>query len=96
MSVPASEEGARDTQHGVWLTDREPGELLGTRRVVARLEGDEALTLGEAPGRDEAAALAERVLSEIERASERGEWVELGDRLVRPEAIVAVDVELAG
>lgn len=96
MSVPASEDGARDTPHGVWLTDREPGELLGTRRVVARLEGDEVLALGEAPGREEADALAESVLREIEQAAACGEWVELGDRLVRPDAILSIDVEFAG
>ncbi len=84
-----------DSTEGVWLTDREPGELLGVRRVVVYLQDSDTIVVGEAPNRQEAAELAEKINAAIDRAIERADWVELGDRLVRPEAIASVDVELA-
>jgi hypothetical protein len=80
---------------GVWLTDREPGELLGARRVVVQLTDAESIVIAEVPTKQEAVAVAEQVFDTIDRAAARGDWAELGDRLVRPEAIVSVDVELA-
>jgi hypothetical protein len=60
---------ASGSDPGVWLTDRDPGEL--------------------------ATALAEQILEAVERAAAAGRWAEIGDRLVRPEAILSVDIEHA-
>jgi hypothetical protein len=79
----------------VWLTEREPGELLGVRRVVVHLRDSEPIVIAELPTRQEAEALAEQVLDSIERAEARSRWAELGDRLVRPDLILSVDVEHA-
>jgi hypothetical protein len=81
---------------GVWLTDREPGELLGVRRVVVYLRDAEPIVVAELPTRQEAEVLAEQVLELIERAAAASRWAELGDRLVRPDLILSVDVEHAG
>lgn len=79
---------------GVWLTDREPGELLGPRRVVVYVRDSDPIVISEVETRPEAIAIAERVVETIDRAAGRGDWAELGDRLVRTEAIVSIDVEL--
>jgi len=79
---------------GVWLTDREPGELLGARRVVVYVGDSAPIVVDEVESRQEAEEIAERVVEMIDRAASRDEWVELGDRLVRPGAIASVDVEL--
>ena len=80
---------------GVWLTTREPGELLGARRVVVYVRDSDPIVVDEVPTRQEAVALAERVVEVVDRAAAKGEWAEIDDRLVRPEAIVSVDVEFA-
>jgi hypothetical protein len=95
MSVPGHENGVHDADPGVWLTDREPGELLGTRRVVARLQEAEPIVIAEAPNRVEALQAAQQAVEAVDEAAARGEWAELGDRFVRPESIVSIDVELA-
>lgn len=64
-----------------------PSEL---RRVVVRMLDGEVLQVGTAPNRDSAFVLARTVISEIEEPS--GEWPLVGDRLLRPESIVSVDV----
>jgi hypothetical protein len=51
--------------------------------------------IAELPSKQEATELAERILESIDRAIATKQWVELGDRLVRPDAIESVDVELA-
>ena len=97
MSVSPAQHGAEHDAaavDGVWLTDREPGELLGPRRVVVHLHESEPIVICEVDTREEAVAVAERVLDTIERAAARGDWAELDDRLVRPEVIESVDVEL--
>jgi hypothetical protein len=97
MNAPPTHNGADHdavTDDGVWLTDREPGELLGPRRVVVTLRDSEPIVISEVPTRHEAVALAERVIEAIDEASARGEWAELVDRLVRPDTVVSVDVEL--
>jgi hypothetical protein len=97
MNLPPTYDGADHdavSTDGVWLTDREPGELLGTRRVVVHVRDSESIVISEVGTRQEAVALAERVVEAIDRAAARGEWAELLDRLVRPEAIVSIDVEL--
>jgi len=90
-SAGAAGDGAGD---GVWLTDREPGELLGPRRIVVYLRDSDPIVVGEADSRPDAVAIAERVVETIERADSRAEWAELADRFVRPDAIVSIDIEL--
>ena len=97
MSEPATPDGAENgaaSGNGVWLTDREPGELLGPRRVVVQVRDSEPIVISEVETRKEAVALAERVVEAVDQAAANGDWAELVDRFVRPEAIVSIDVEL--
>jgi hypothetical protein len=97
LTAPPTSNGAEHdaaSVDGVWLTDREPGELLGPRRVVVTLRDSEPVVISEVPTRQEAIELAERVVEAIDDAAARGEWAELVDRLVRPDAIISVYVEL--
>lgn len=64
-----------------------PSEL---RRVVVRMSDGDVLQIGTAPNRDSAFVLARTVIAEIEEP--RGEWPLVGERLLRPESIVSVDV----
>ena len=64
-----------------------PSEL---RRVVIRLTGGEVVQLGTAPNRQSALVLARTFIAEIEEP--QGEWPVVGDRLLRPDSIVSVDV----
>ncbi len=64
-----------------------PSEL---RRVVVRLAGGEVLQVGTAPNNDSARVLARSVIAEIE--SPQGSWPLVGDRLLRPESILWIDV----
>ena len=64
-----------------------PSEL---RRVVVRMNDGEVLQVGTAPNRESALVLARTVIAEIEEP--RGEWPLVGDRMLRPESIVSVDV----
>jgi len=64
-----------------------PSEL---RRVVIRMSDGEVLQLGTAPNRDSALVLARTLIAEIEQP--RGEWPFVGERMLRPESIVSVDV----
>ena len=64
-----------------------PSEL---RRVVVRMSDGEVLQLGTAPNRDSALVLARTLIAEIEQP--RGEWPFVGERMLRPESIVSVDV----
>lgn len=97
MSEPATPNGAESGAapvSGVWLTDREPGELLGPRRVVVQVRDSEPIVISEVETRKEAVALAERVVEAVDQAAASGDWAELVDRFVRPEAVVSIDVEL--
>ena len=60
------------------------------RRVVVRLTDGDVLQVGAAPNRDGALALARSIVAELERPA--GEWPLVGDRLVRPESVLSVDV----
>ena len=96
MGAPPTTDGILDstgTAGGVWLTDREPGELLGARRVVVYV-GDSAIVVAEVESRREAEEIAEGMIELIDRAAQGEQWLELGDRLVRPGAIESIDVEL--
>ncbi len=64
----------------------------GPRRVVVRLIGSEDVELGQTGSRDEALALGREVVRRIAAAEDSGEWPELEGRLLRPGAIVSVDV----
>lgn len=64
-----------------------PSEL---RRVVVRMSDGDVLQIGTAPNRDSALVLARTVIAEIEEP--RGEWPFVGERMLRPESIVSVDV----
>ena len=64
------------------------------RRVVIRLRDGDVVQVGTAPNRDSAMVLARTVIKEIEAPS--GEWPLVGDRLLRPDAIVSVDVLRVG
>ena len=68
-----------------------PSEL---RRVVVRMVDGEVLQLGTAPTRESALVLARTVIAELEEP--RGEWPLVGERLLRPESIVSVDVLQVG
>ena len=75
------------TAHSERLAGWSPSEL---RRVVVRMSDDEVLQVGTAPNRDSALVLARTVIAEIEEP--RGEWPLVGDRRLRPESIISVDV----
>ena len=64
-----------------------PSEL---RRIIVRLIDGEVVQVGTAPTLDSALVLARTVIAEIEEP--RGEWPLVGNRLLRPDAIVSVDV----
>jgi hypothetical protein len=68
-----------------------PSEL---RRVVVRLLDGEVVQVGTAPNRDSALVFARTLISEIEEP--RGEWPLIGDRLMRPESVLSVDVLTTG
>lgn len=69
------------------LAEWSPSEL---RRVIVRLTDGEVVQVGTAPNRDGALALARTVMAEIDEPG--GEWPLVGDRLLRPESVVSVDV----
>ncbi len=73
------------------LVDWRPSEL---RRVVVRLVGDDVVQVGTAPNRDSALILARSVIAEIDDAS--GDWPLVGNRLLRPESVLSVDLVTAG
>jgi hypothetical protein len=64
-----------------------PAEL---RRVVVRLTDGELVQVGTAPNSDSARVLARSVIAEIE--APQGTWPLIGDRLLRPESILWIDV----
>lgn len=70
-------------------------ESADRRRVVVRLLGDDLVEVGRAGERGDALRLAREVISRIEAATARDEWPEIADRLLRPDAIVSIDVERA-
>ncbi len=80
-----------DSSKGVEPLDRleewAPAEL---RRVVVRMNDGELVQLGTAPSRESAISLARTLIAEIE--SPAGEWPLVGERFLRPESIVSVDV----
>jgi hypothetical protein len=98
MGAPPTTDGTLHSagpSDGVWLTDREPGELLGTRRVVVYVGDSPPIVIAEVESRREAEEIAEHLVELVDLAATGEQWIELGDRLVRPGAIESIDVELA-
>jgi hypothetical protein len=60
------------------------------RRVVVRMVDGDLVPIGTAPNRASALALARRVVAEFEGSP--GDWPVVGDRILRPDAIVSIDV----
>jgi len=60
------------------------------RRVVLRLADGEFLQAGTAPCLDAAKSLAFSLIRELDHPS--GEWPRIGDRHVRPDAVISVDI----
>jgi hypothetical protein len=60
------------------------------RRVVVRLTNGDVVQAGTATNLDGARALARSIVAEIEHPA--GDWPRIGDRLIRPDAVVSVDV----
>lgn len=60
------------------------------RRVVVRLADGDVVQAGTAPNLDGARTLARSLISEIDHPA--GDWPRIGDRHLRPEAVVSVDV----
>jgi len=72
------------------LPRNEEGTPSELRRVVVRLTGGEVVQLGTAPNRQSALVLARTFIAELEEP--QGEWPVVGDRMLRPDSIVSVDV----
>ena len=95
-------EGEKDES---WATDQALETLLqpqpsafrsDLRRVVVRMQGGEEIEAGKAIGREAAVVIARELVASIESSTANGEWPELGDRFLRPGAIVSIDVQRAG
>ena len=73
------------------LVDWSPSEL---RRVVVRLVDSDVVQVGTAPNRDSAMVLARSVIAELDHPA--GEWPMVGNRLLRPDSVLSVDVLTTG
>lgn len=88
-ATPAPEPAPDPVPADAWAVE---DTEAGPRRVVIRLIGGESVELEETGSRDEALAIAREVVRRIAAAEESGEWPEVAGRLLRPGAIVSVDV----
>ncbi len=66
---------------------------LDTRRIVIRVNGGEEIEVGRTEGREPAVLVARDTIRMIEDAQRQETWPEIGDRFLRPGAIVSVDVQ---
>lgn len=66
------------------------GATAEQRKVVVRLAGGDQILIGTAADRDRALELARTTIARL--LAEEGEWPFVGDRFLRPDAIVSVDV----
>ncbi len=66
---------------------------LDTRRIVIRVNGGEEIEVGRTEGREPAVRVARDTIRMIEEAQQDETWPEVGDRFLRPGAIVSVDVQ---
>jgi hypothetical protein len=71
------------------LPERDLSMSSQARVVVIRLVDGQTLHVGSAPNRESAVTFAKSVIADYERT---GEWPHVGNRLIRPDAIVSVDV----
>jgi hypothetical protein len=71
------------------LPERDLSMSSQARVVVVRLVDGQTIHLGSAPNRESAVTFAKSVIADYERT---GEWPLVGNRLIRPDAIVSVDV----
>ena len=71
------------------LPERDLSMSSQARAVVIRLVDGQTIHLGSAPNRESAVTYAKSVIADYERT---GEWPVVGNRLIRPDAIVSVDV----
>lgn len=60
------------------------------RRVVLRLADGEFVQAGTAPCLEAAKSLAYSLIRELDHPS--GEWPRIGDRHIRPDAVMSVDI----
>lgn len=60
------------------------------RKVVVRLSDGETILVGMAPNLERATQIAREWIGRLDVAE--GEWPQIGERFVRPDAIVSVDV----
>ncbi len=74
----------------------DPAAATEQRRVVVKLVGDEELDLGTFEERSAALARAKEIIAAFSAAEGAGEWPELDGRHLRPEAILSVDILVAG
>ena len=66
---------------------------LDTRRIVIRVNGGEEIEVGRTEGREPAVRVARDTIRMIEDAQQDETWPEIGDRFLRPGAILSVDVQ---
>lgn len=66
-----------------------------TRRVVIKVRGGEEIEVGRVEGREPAVRIAHDTIRMIESAQTADEWPTVGDRFLRPDAIVSIDVQRA-
>ena len=66
-----------------------------TRRVVIRVRGGDEIEVGRTVGREPAVRIARDTIKLIEEAQQAEEWPSVGDRFLRPDAIVSIDVQRA-
>ncbi len=66
-----------------------------TRRVVIKVRGGEEIEVGRVEGREPAVRIARDTIRMIESAQTADEWPTVGDRFLRPDAIVSIDVQRA-
>ncbi|MFN8224367.1 MAG: hypothetical protein U0R50_14095 [Gaiellales bacterium] len=71
-------------------TERSEWAASELRRVVLRLADGELVQAGTAPNLDGAKSLAQSLIREIDHPT--GEWPRIGDRHIRPDAVISVDV----
>jgi hypothetical protein len=60
------------------------------RRIIVRLADGDVVQAGTAPNLVGATSLAQSLMREIDQPA--GEWPRVGDRHLRPDAVVSVDV----
>lgn len=79
-----------DTQNRIEHPERPEWPASELRRIVLRLTDGNILQAGTAPNLDAARSLAHSLIRELDHPS--GEWPRVGDRHVRPNAVVSIDI----